>query len=113
MGKKAQNIFIVLILYTILMLSIYSHGKISVQNTDKKSIIEINYKNLGFPLDKKYNITSDFGSRINPASGRKSFHSGVDFGAPRNSNLYAITDGTIVFSGFKGPYRIYYYIYRC
>ena len=95
------------------MLSIYSQGKIISNLNEKNSITEINYKNLGFPLDKKYSITSDFGTRINPASGRRSFHSGVDFGAPRNSKLYAITDGNIIFSGFKGPYRLYNYIYRC
>ena len=47
-------------------------------------------------------ITSYFGKRVSPTSGASSYHSGVDIGAPQGSNLIAITDGTITFTGFLG-----------
>lgn len=59
--------------------------------------------------NKNTRITSNYGPRINPVTKRQSFHSGIDIGVRQGENLYAISSGIIVFSGFKGPYRIYNY----
>jgi D-alanyl-D-alanine dipeptidase len=37
-----------------------------------------------------YRVTSHYGKRINPISGRSHFHGGVDLATPRNTNIYAI-----------------------
>ena len=59
--------------------------------------------------NKNTRITSNYGPRINPVTKRQSFHSGIDIGVRQGDNLYAVSSGIIIFSGFKGAYRIYNY----
>ncbi|MFK8079206.1 MAG: M23 family metallopeptidase [Granulosicoccus sp.] len=49
-------------------------------------------------------ITSRFGYRIDPRSGRRSFHSGVDFGGKNGSKVFALADGVVTYSGKNGGY---------
>lgn len=50
------------------------------------------------PFDTNtYTITSPYGERIDPISGEKSFHSGIDV-VPTSSNIVAVADGTVVVS---------------
>jgi murein DD-endopeptidase MepM/ murein hydrolase activator NlpD len=49
-------------------------------------------------------ITSTFGMRRHPILGYVRMHSGVDFGAPYGSPIYAVSDGVVVFAGHKGGY---------
>lgn len=46
-------------------------------------------------------ITSYFGPRINPYTGRLKMHEGIDVGAPNGASIYAPADGVVVFSGIK------------
>ena len=52
----------------------------------------------GQPL-KKLKITSDYGNRIHPITGKKSFHKGIDFRA-RYDSVYTIASGQIISSGY-------------
>ena len=47
-------------------------------------------------------ITSKFGARNSPTTGVKSYHYGVDIGAPTGTNIIAIFSGTVTFVGFNG-----------
>lgn len=49
-------------------------------------------------------ISSPFGMRADPYSGKMKFHSGLDFAADYGTPIYAIQDGTVTFSGRKGNY---------
>ena len=49
-------------------------------------------------------ITSSFGSRIHPVTKVRSNHTGVDIGAPHGSTVYAYSEGTVSFAGWKGGY---------
>lgn len=49
-------------------------------------------------------ISSPFGMRPDPFTGRMAFHSGVDIAASIGTPVYAIQDGTVIFSGVKGGY---------
>lgn len=51
-------------------------------------------------------ITSPYGWRIHPISGERSFHSGVDFGAPYGAPVAAQHAGTVNHSGWMGGYGI-------
>ncbi|MCX7679422.1 MAG: M23 family metallopeptidase [Spirochaetes bacterium] len=52
----------------------------------------------------KGEITSSFGSRISPISGKRGFHTGLDIGCPMDSPVKAAADGKVIFSGWKEIY---------
>lgn len=47
-------------------------------------------------------VTSNFGARRHPILGYTRMHSGVDFGAPHGSPIYAVGDATVSFAGWSG-----------
>ncbi|MFN3740051.1 MAG: peptidoglycan DD-metalloendopeptidase family protein [Thermodesulfovibrionales bacterium] len=49
-------------------------------------------------------ISSKFGERLHPLTGRWNFHKGVDIAAPEGSPVRAIRDGRVIFSGYKEGY---------
>ncbi|PMB04021.1 hypothetical protein CEN49_21755 [Fischerella thermalis CCMEE 5273] len=49
-------------------------------------------------------LTSDYGPRINPISGRSELHTGMDFGGPYGTPIFAAGDGIVTFAGWKGGY---------
>ena len=92
--------------------NIYKNDGVEIK--DNKYISDENY--IGYIRDrvwpvknKNTRITSNYGPRINPVTKRQSFHSGIDIGVRQGDNLYAVSSGIIIFSGFKGAYRIYNY----
>jgi murein DD-endopeptidase MepM/ murein hydrolase activator NlpD len=52
----------------------------------------------------QFEITSDFGPRIDPFTHRIGFHPGLDFGGPWGSTIAATAPGTIVWAGPRGGY---------
>ena len=52
----------------------------------------------------KYELTSDFGPRIDPFTHRLGFHPGLDFGGPWGSTIHATAPGTVVWAGRRGGY---------
>lgn len=59
-----------------------------------------------FMAPVKGSITSPFGERIHPIKGTKSFHSGIDIGAPLGTAIRAPKDGTVKFVGTSGWYGL-------
>jgi len=49
-------------------------------------------------------ITSRYGYRIDPLSGRRQFHRGLDFGGKPGSKVFALADGVVTYSGRNGGY---------
>jgi len=49
-------------------------------------------------------ITSSYGSRIHPITGRRSFHDGVDIAAAYGTAVYAYSSGRVVEAGWNGGY---------
>jgi len=47
-------------------------------------------------------ITSRFGYRTSPFTGRREFHKGLDIAAPKKSPIVAPADGIVAFVGLKG-----------
>jgi murein DD-endopeptidase MepM/ murein hydrolase activator NlpD len=52
-------------------------------------------------------ITSGFGYRIHPILKRRRMHSGIDFGAPMGSPIYAAAAGEVFHAGWLGSYGRY------
>lgn len=49
-------------------------------------------------------LTSDFGARTDPFTGRAAFHAGLDFGGPFGAKVHATAPGTVVHAGPDGAY---------
>ena len=60
---------------------------------------QLNQKNkslLAHPAPETITITSPYGWRRRPYSGRRQFHKGIDYGAPLGSPVVAANDGVVI-----------------
>jgi murein DD-endopeptidase MepM/ murein hydrolase activator NlpD len=65
----------------------------------------LNHVPLTTPVHgQQFEITSDFGARVDPFTRRIAFHPGLDFGGPWGSAVGATAPGTVVFAGNRGGY---------
>lgn len=55
------------------------------------------------PVSEGY-VSSGFGRRTDPISGRMSMHTGIDFAAKRGTPIQAVGAGVVTFAGRKGAY---------
>ena len=49
-------------------------------------------------------VTSDFGQRLDPYTADRVNHGGMDIAAPQGKEVFAPSDGTVVFAGLEGGY---------
>ena len=54
-----------------------------------------------FPLPTNTNISSHFGYRTNPVTGKNELHGGTDFPAPHGTKVVSTADGVVEFSGWN------------
>jgi murein DD-endopeptidase MepM/ murein hydrolase activator NlpD len=59
-----------------------------------------------YPL-REFRLTSPFGSRIDPISGKQSSHGGLDLAAPLGSAVYASREGVVAATSFDAIYGNY------
>lgn len=57
-------------------------------------------------------VTSDYGMRIHPITGRRHLHNGVDFAAEKKQPVHALLDGTVIKCGRRGALGIAVEIYH-
>lgn len=80
-------------------------SKVSKLNAEKNRI-----KNpytggkLGMPLKGTVRVTSNFGTRVHPITGAKHTHTGIDFGAPQGTSIYAAEAGVVIVSQWWSGY---------
>jgi len=58
--------------------------------------------NFLWPTPGYTKITSHFGYRTSPITGKKAYHSGIDIAAPENGSIIAIDDGVVFYIGWYG-----------
>ncbi len=60
-----------------------------------------------WPTSGIYRITSKFGNRIHPITGKPNYHGGVDIGAPKNTQIHAARGGVVTISTYGSSYGNY------
>jgi murein DD-endopeptidase MepM/ murein hydrolase activator NlpD len=58
----------------------------------------------GWPLISGGVVTSTFGMRRHPITGRRSMHKGIDIAGKHGADIVAMADGLVIFSGRKSGY---------
>jgi len=53
-----------------------------------------------WPVPDSYNITSEFGERIDPFTGQRAGHNGMDIAAPTGTGVVAAQSGTVITAGW-------------
>ena len=56
------------------------------------------------PVPGAYTLTSGFGPRVSPTTGRPDFHTGQDFAVPTGTPALAVSSGVVAFAGWDGGY---------
>ena len=62
--------------------------------------------NLRMPLDNSV-LTSDYGKRISPITGREHLHGGIDLAAPEGTKIYACQAGTVSVATYDNVFGNY------
>ena len=57
-----------------------------------------------WPVPGYFTVTSGYGNRRHPFSGRQEFHTGIDIGARSGANVVAAESGMVTMSGWHGGY---------
>ncbi|MCC7069941.1 MAG: M23 family metallopeptidase [Deltaproteobacteria bacterium] len=52
-------------------------------------------RTLAWPADPGFRITSPFGDRMHPVTGKQAFHNGTDLGTPTGTSLFAAHNGGV------------------
>ncbi|MFW5451150.1 MAG: M23 family metallopeptidase [Methylophagaceae bacterium] len=57
----------------------------------------------GQPIKEGW-VSSYYGKRVDPFTGKKAFHHGLDFAGKEGSHVYAVADGIVSWTGKRGGY---------
>jgi murein DD-endopeptidase MepM/ murein hydrolase activator NlpD len=60
-------------------------------------------KPSGKPIRKGW-ISSSYGGRVDPFTGKQAFHSGIDFSGKQGSVIQAMAEGVVIWAGKRGNY---------
>jgi len=69
-------------------------------NTLGKNLM-LNMVPSGHPVSKYEGITSPFGYRIHPITGKREFHGGIDFRGPIGEPVHATAEGVVQYSAYS------------
>jgi len=76
----------------------------NAQKKKKKQVVAYSGGQLKWPVPDSQRVTSRFGTRTHPISGKKHTHSGIDIGAPSGTTIVAAASGTVVLAQWYGGY---------
>lgn len=75
-----------------------------LQLAEERSAEKLQFSRIPKVWPCKGVLTSSFKYRINPITGKRQFHAGIDIGGPMYTKIYAPINGKVVYSGKRGGY---------
>ena len=69
-----------------------------------KAILNSNDKQMLYPLPNPTAISSGFGWRVHPITGKSTFHQGIDLAAPEGTPIFAAYSGTVEVADWLGGF---------
>lgn len=78
--------------------------QIEEEKQEELILNNVEYLSGIWPVPSYNDISSPFGQRIHPITGKESFHKGIDIPAPQDTNILASDDGIISYSGVMNGY---------
>lgn len=80
-------------------------AQVAARVTEARRLTDIaNSTPLAPPVAVEYRETSGYGQRIDPFTGRASFHSGLDMAAFERAPVVSTSPGTVVYAGVRSGY---------
>ncbi len=76
----------------------------SAQTSTPKSVEKSAAEPWQAMLDNSATLSSGYGMRSDPFTGRPTFHDGIDLAAPTGTPIRPVSAGTVTFSGWKAGY---------
>ncbi|MBB3114226.1 murein DD-endopeptidase MepM/ murein hydrolase activator NlpD [Paenibacillus phyllosphaerae] len=70
----------------------------------KKKVTYYKGGKLAVPLQDSYRLSSNYGYRIHPITGKKKLHAGMDMAAPAGTPIYAAESGTVLVAQWWSGY---------
>ena len=64
----------------------------------------VNRLPISMPIFDDFRVTSGFGVRRDPFTGRPARHTGQDFAAPMRTSVFSTAPGDVIFAGRRGAY---------
>lgn len=94
---KRKKTIILLLIFTLLLSNSMVYAKSNNEEAKPKKMLHI-------PIipQKGVYISSPYGYRIHPITGKRAMHYGVDISAPVGTFVYAMTDGKVVMARGNG-----------
>ncbi len=81
-------------------------GYLSKEDSDKISTVSVSDANsMIWPVQGK--VTSEYGYRTHPITGKYSMHGGIDIGAENKTPIKSVFDGKITKKGYSNSYGYY------
>lgn len=84
--------------------SVKLEKQIEEEKKEELSLNNTEYLKGIWPVESYKEISSPFGERIHPITGKQSFHKGIDIPAPQDTDILSCDDGIISFSGVMNGY---------
>lgn len=95
-------IIILIVFFICIFFSPFLLSNIQINLQSSNNVLLNISSDYSWPCPGYTRISSYFGYRKKPVSGASRYHSGIDIPAPHGSNIVAVFDGYIQYTGFKG-----------
>ena len=76
---------------------------LAIESALMSSKLEAEVSPSGRPIATGW-LSSGFGWRTDPMTGKRSLHDGLDFAGKRNADIVAVASGVVVWSGYRNGY---------